>query len=173
VREIDPAFRNVVTHQMSLIPPTFHQVIISQRVQCEMKKQVNSTRKSTPNQSGPDKGNSGAPGESHFLFPRNNWHDATRMMIGQLRFPTLTWINDRSWKSCSYQNVLIRPGTAFDMESRHALSYQVKVDPERFPMVDNHAIRKPTGTVSNAEESIVKSTATLGIGLSIQVLGQR
>jgi hypothetical protein len=47
VREIDPVFRNVVTHQRPLIPATFHEVIINQRDQCEMKKWVNSIRKST------------------------------------------------------------------------------------------------------------------------------
>lgn len=73
-------------------------------------------------------------------------------------------------------------GTAFDMESRYVLSYQVKVDPERFRPVDNQAIVSaemieanwaPTGTIGSAEEPIAKSNATLGIGLPIQVLGQR
>jgi hypothetical protein len=48
VREIDPVFRNVVTHQLSLIPLTFHEVIIIQSGQREMKEWVNSTRKTTP-----------------------------------------------------------------------------------------------------------------------------
>lgn len=73
-------------------------------------------------------------------------------------------------------------GTAFDMESRHAPRYQVKVDPERFRTVNNDAITVPetidairaiTGTISNAEELIAKSTATLGIGPPIQMPGQR
>jgi uncharacterized membrane protein len=38
---------------MSLIPPTFHDVIISQRGQREMKKWVNSSRKSTAMQDSP------------------------------------------------------------------------------------------------------------------------
>lgn len=68
------------------------------------------------------------------------------------------------------------------MENRHVLSYQEKLDPERFRLVDNRAIVIPetidaiwalTEMVSNAEKSIVKTNATLGVGLPIEVLGQR
>lgn len=62
------------------------------------------------------------------------------------------------------------------MESRHALRLQAKVVPERFRTVNIEtidAIRAITGTISNAEELIAKSTATLGIGLPIQMPGQR
>lgn len=68
------------------------------------------------------------------------------------------------------------------MESRHVLSYQKKLDPERLRLVDNQAIVMPetinanwalTGTISNTEQPIAKTDATLGIGLPIEVLGQR
>jgi hypothetical protein len=68
------------------------------------------------------------------------------------------------------------------MEKRYVQSYQMKVDPERFRLVDNQttaspemsdAIQPQTGMISCAEKRIAKTYATLGIGLSIQVMGQR
>jgi hypothetical protein len=47
--EFEPVFRNVLSHQLSLIPSNFHMLIISPREQHLLQEWINSNLKSTIN----------------------------------------------------------------------------------------------------------------------------